>query len=279
MTAVIELRGVDVVRRGRKLLDDIRLDFRSGKVTGIIGPNGAGKSTLLRVMAGEIRPEGGTVELDGQDLQSHRAGRLAARRAVVPQATALAFPFTAIEVVELGGTVPGFGITDQRVQIIAMAALDVVGMRPLAGRFFTELSGGERQRVQFARALCQLDCASWARGKEHAPVLLLDEPTASLDLAHQLAVLDEAQRRARAGAVVVTVLHDLNLAARYADEVILLSRGKVASRGAPADTFDDAVLAEAFDVQTRVNMAPVDGTPFLLPQTLSLRDHRSSHDD
>jgi iron complex transport system ATP-binding protein len=187
---------------------------------------------------------------------------------VVPQSTSLTFPFTAIEVVELGGAVPGFGAPDRRVQLIARAALEIVGMQAFAGRLYTELSGGERQRIQVARALCQLDCAATVR--HSPPILLLDEPTASLDLAHQIAVLDEAQRRARSGAVVIAVLHDLNLAARYADEIVLLSNGTIATRGGPAKVFDDQLLSDTFEVRTRANTVPSCGTPFLLPQTMSL---------
>lgn len=262
----IQLHGVSVQRRTAKLLSDVSIDIRRGRVVGIIGPNGAGKSTLLKVLAGEITSDAGIVTIDGHDLRTYRAPQLAAFRAVVPQSTALAFPFTALEVVELGGCVPGFGLADRRIRSIASAALDVVGMGGLADRLYTDLSGGERQRVHFSRALCQLDCAASMR--TIAPILLLDEPTASLDLAHQIAVLDEAQRRARSGAAVVAVLHDLNLAARYADEIILLSRGKVAVRCDVAAAFDDTLLSDTFEVRTKSNCVPQDGMPFLLPQVI-----------
>jgi iron complex transport system ATP-binding protein len=265
MTA-IRLQSVSVIRRGRKLLDGVSGDFRRGSTTVLIGPNGAGKSTLLKVMAGEIAPDAGAAFVDGHPLPTYPAARLATIRAVVPQSTSLAFPFTALEVVELGGSVPGFGITDRRVRSLARAALDIVGMGASTDKIFTELSGGERQRVHVARALCQLDCGGGARNV--APILLLDEPTASLDLAHQIAVLDEARRRARLGAAVIAVLHDLNLAARYADEVIMLSSGALLARGCATRVFDDALLAEAFKVRTSVNAVPPDGTPFLLPQTM-----------
>lgn len=274
---MIEAHNVSVVRRGRALLDGVSVSVRTGRVAVVVGPNGAGKSTLIKVLSGEINPDSGTVTLDGQGLGGLSPAIAASRRAVVPQSTNLSFPFTAIEVVLLGATVPGFGLDDRKARKAGIAAIEAVGLAGFEGRLYTELSGGERQRVHVARALCQLDCA--VRDQQASQALILDEPTASLDLAHQLGVLGEVRRRARLGAAVFLVLHDLNLAASYADELILLERGKVAAAGASQTVFDDALLSRVFSVNVHTNCLPAGGTPFLLPQAVDLPAAAASRAD
>ena len=192
-------------------------------------PNGAGKSTLIKVLAGEIVPTHGDVMLDGRSLKTFRAAELAARRAIVPQSTFLSFPFSVIEVVKLGASVPGFDQNPEHSTRIAEDALSDVGLTEFRDRLYSQLSGGERQRVHVARALCQLNAAVRRQGQ--TAVLLLDEPTSSLDLSHQSLVLGEARAQADEGRAVAVVLHDLNLAAAWADEIVLLSSGGIAARG------------------------------------------------
>jgi iron complex transport system ATP-binding protein len=248
---------------GQRLVADVTLALPAGRVVALVGPNGAGKSTLLRLFAGEIRPSAGAITIDGRALHSTSAAELARRRAVVPQSTALSFPFTVLEVVLLGSSVPGFGVDDKRTMSAALRAIRTVGLETFAQRLFTQLSGGERQRVHIARALCQL--ATARRGPGEASALLLDEPTASLDLSHQGIVLEEARRQARAGRAVLAILHDLNLAAAFADEIVVMSRGRIAAAGGPAQVFRDDLLSEVYGCRVRTNVTPPGGGPFVRP--------------
>ena len=250
---------------GKTLVSKVDLTLVPGRLVAIIGPNGAGKSTLLRLLSGELRPTSGAVELDGRALGRFDAAALARRRAVVPQATALSFPFTAREVVLLGATVPGFGVASAEIEQMAMGCLRTVGLAAIADRFYTHLSGGEKQRVHIARALLQLAVAD--REARASSILMLDEPTASLDLAHQGLVLEEARRQARGGRAVLAVLHDLNLAAVFADELVLMCRGEIAARGSAPEVINDALLSRSYGCEVRTNTTPGAGIPFVLPYT------------
>jgi len=245
---------------GRRLVDEVDLKLQPGKVVAVVGPNGAGKSTLLRLLAGEIAPTAGCVRIDGRELKSVVPRELARRRAVVPQSTALSFPFTVLEVVLLGATVPGFAPAEPRAFAIAASTLRTVGLAGFEQRLFTELSGGERQRVHIARALCQL--ATARPHPSETASLLLDEPTANLDLSHQGTVLGEARRQAHRGLAVLAILHDLNLAAAYADEIVLMARGRIRATGKPADVLRDDLLSEVYGCAVRTNTAPANGAPF-----------------
>lgn len=263
---MLEAHGITVERSGRKLLDDISVEVVPERVTAIVGPNGAGKSTLIKVLAGEIVPTHGDVLLDGRNLKSFRAAELAARRAIVPQSTFLSFPFSVIEVVKLGASVPGFDQNPEHSTRIAEDALSDVGLTAFRDRFYAQLSGGERQRVHVARALCQLNAGIRRQGQ--TAVLLLDEPTSSLDLSHQSLVLREARSQADDGRAVAVVLHDLNLAAAWADEIVLLSSGGIAARGQPSEIFRDDLLSAVFGCPIRANVPPPAGTPYMLPHFL-----------
>jgi iron complex transport system ATP-binding protein len=263
---MLEAHAITVERSGRKLLDDVTVSIPAERVTAIVGPNGAGKSTLIKVLAGEIAPTHGDVLLDGRNLKTFRAAELAARRAIVPQSTVLSFPFSVIEVVKLGASVPGFDQNPAHSTRIAEDALADVGLTDFRDRLYAQLSGGERQRVHVARALCQLN--SGVRRHTQTAVLLLDEPTSSLDLSHQSLVLGEARTQADEGRAVAVVLHDLNLAAAWADEIILLSLGKIATRGPPAEIFRDDLLSAVFGCAIRANVPPPAGVPYMLPHFL-----------
>jgi iron complex transport system ATP-binding protein len=263
---MLEARDIVVERSGKRLLDGLSIRLAPGRLTVISGPNGAGKTTLLRVLAGELSPTLGSVLLDGEDLSSLRPGRLAHRRAVVPQASHLAFPFTACEVAMLGLTVPGFGLSSEEARAQALAMLVHVGLGDIADRPYQQLSGGERQRVHVARALCQLERGGVGSAEE-TRVLLLDEPTASLDLVHQMMVLEEMRRCAARGWLVLAILHDLNLAATFAEDLVLLDSGRIAAAGPPATVIQDGVLSRVYRSPLRSSRAPREGTPFLLPQT------------
>jgi iron complex transport system ATP-binding protein len=247
----------------RRLVDGIDLQLPRGKLVALVGPNGAGKSTLLKLFAGEIAPTAGAMTIDGDEISQVATGELARRRAVVPQMTALAFPFSVLEVVMMGASVPGFDVTEPRTLTTALDAIEAVGLHGFEQRLFTQLSGGERQRTAIARALCQLAAAY--RPDRETTALLLDEPTASLDFAHQSIVLGEARRQADLGRAVLIVLHDLNLAAAYADEIVLMSCGRVAASGSAVAVLRDDLLSEVYGCPVRINAAPADGRPFVLP--------------
>lgn len=231
------------------------LEVRAGEVVALVGPNGAGKSTMLGVLVGDQRPDTGTVELCGAPVGSWTAVEAARRRAVLPQQSSVTFPFTVIDVVRMGRA-PWLGtaaeVDDD--QIVA-AALEQVEATHLAHRVVPSLSGGEQARVALARVLAQ-----------QAQLLALDEPTAALDLRHQELVLGLARERARCGDAVVTVLHDLGLAAAYADRVVLLTGGRVAADGPPASVLRPERLSEVYRHDVEVVAHPVTGALLVLPK-------------
>lgn len=251
-----EMADIVLERGGRRLLDGVSLALTPGTVTVVIGPNGAGKSTLLKVLAGELRPARGRVTLEGRDIAAVPPALLARRRAVLAQSTEVAFPFTVAEVVGIG--LMGAGVGAEPRIAAALARVDLSGF---AARRIEQLSGGERQRVHLARVLAQLDA-----GREGPGFLLLDEPTSSLDLSHQLLVLDVARRHAEAGGGVLAILHDLNLAAMAADVLVVVEKGRIVAAGPPGDVLTDHLLRTVFGVAARMNAVPAG--PFLLPQSV-----------
>jgi iron complex transport system ATP-binding protein len=254
-----EATGIGVAIGAKKLLDGVDLALAPGRVAVLIGPNGAGKSTLLKVIAGELRPYAGTVRLHGRDVASLRPAELARLRSVLPQSVTLAFPFSVDEVVRLG--LPR-SVPRARADALVARALESVGLLAEAGRACPSLSGGEEQRVHLARVLVQL----WSTPDDgRARYLLLDEPTASLDLAHQLLVMRLARAHAEEGGGVLAVMHDLNLAAMLADEILALDRGRVAASGEPGKVITDRLMAEVYGVDLRVGTAPPG--VFVLPQS------------
>lgn len=248
---------------GSTLVAGVDVEVKPGRVVALIGPNGAGKSTLLRILAGELRPTRGSVMLDARALKSFSAAELSRQRAVVPQASVLTFPFTVLEVAMLGVSVPGFDAAPAQAKTSALDALDAVGLRDLAGRLYVHLSGGERQRVHIARALSQLAAPPYHPDKTRC--FLLDEPTSSLDLAHQSLVLAAIRRQAQSGTAIVAVFHDLNLAAALADELVLLESGRVMAAGPASEVLRDDLLSAAYGCRVLTNRTPSDGKPFVLP--------------
>ena len=248
---------------GRPLVEDISLALNPGELTIVIGPNGAGKSTLMKVLTGELEPSKGAVKFDGRTLSEIKPQELAGRRAVVPQSTTLTFPFTVIEVVLLGATVPGFARPSSQNLTRARSALANVELMDFENRLHTTLSGGEQQRVHLARAICQLE--SSVETGPRAKLLLLDEPTSNLDLKHQLHVLRELRRRTRAGWTTFAILHDLNLAALFADQLIVMSNGRIAKTGSVHDVFQQDVLTHVYQCDVATGVHPTSGRPYILP--------------
>jgi len=256
---VIAARGIGVELAGTAVLHGVDFTARAGELTAIVGPNGSGKTTLLRALTGDV-DFAGDVTLDGTALAALPGHVLARRRAVLPQATRLAFPFTVAEVVRLGLTAQAGPARDA----LPARALAAVGLDGCATRVYQDLSGGEQQRVQLARVLVQV----WDPVTAAGPCwLFLDEPVSSLDIGHQLDVMGLARRYADRGGGVVAVMHDLNLTAQFADSVAVMDRGRVAAQGPPAAVFDDARLSRVYGCRLRLNTVPQGPVPFVLPQT------------
>jgi iron complex transport system ATP-binding protein len=257
MTIAIETSGLSVRVGAKALIDDVSLSIASGETVALVGPNGAGKSTLLRALSGELAPSGGGIKLKGHDPRAYKPQVLALHRAVLSQHVDVAFPFSVAEVVRMGaGETRG-----PAVETMAETALAEVDMGHMRDRIIGTLSGGEQQRVHLARVLVQLGCGE---AKYGPGVLLLDEPTASLDLCHQLDLLAIIKRCTARGTTVITIMHDLNLAALFARRIVALHNGRVARDGTPEATITDDMLAEVFRVAGAVNQAPA-GLPFVLP--------------
>lgn len=257
MTA-IDVQNLSVRVGAKRLLDSVSFKVAQGETIAVIGPNGAGKSTLLRALSGEIAPSDGTVLLKGRTPQAWPPRELALHRAVLSQNITVTFPFTVLEIVRMGAG-------DRRgktIDVLAEAALAAVDLAGLHNRIIGTLSGGEQQRVHFARVMVQLACGEG----EHGPgILLLDEPTASLDLRHQLDLVSVAKQCAARGTTVIAIVHDLNLAALIAERIIVLSHGRLAADGAPAETINDMTVGQVFGVSSAVGLMPQPGAPFVLP--------------
>ena len=249
----LRAEGVSVRIGARDVVDRVDLTVHHGEVVALVGPNGAGKSTLLAVLAGDRRPESGVVHLAGAAIDTWSTRELAMRRAVLVQQANVSFSFTVEETVRMGRFVWGGSdpVDDDAHVATAMAATEVAH---LADRDVTSLSGGERARAAMARVLAQ-----------DAPVMLLDEPTAALDLRHQEQLLELARDRAEAGVAVVVVLHDLGLAAAHADRVVVLANGRVRIDGRPSDVLSPELLGEVYDWPVEIVAHPVTGAPLVLP--------------
>ncbi|MEV8373566.1 heme ABC transporter ATP-binding protein [Kribbella sp. NPDC056861] len=261
-TTIAAVRDLHVSLGGTKILDGVTLDVTAGQVLALVGPNGAGKSTLLSALCGDLPIDSGEAVLFNEPLQHWSAVEMAMRRAVMLQQATISFPFSVAQIVEMGRA-PWSGTDrsedDETAIGTAMALADVV---PFGERVFSSLSGGERARVSLARALAQ-----------QAQLLLLDEPTAALDLHHQEDVLQLACRQAAAGDAVVIVLHDLNLAAGYADRVAVLSHGQLAACGPPAEVLTAELLSEVYQHEVEVCPHPATGEPVILPRRQTRRRH------
>lgn len=255
---MIETRKAGFQRAGRNLLEGVDFRLCPGELVAVVGPNGAGKTTLLRVLSGEHRQDSGSVLLDGVDLRRWSLRDLARRRAVLPQETVLDFPLSALEVVLMGRMPYSRSPRDRQYAMDALAHADAAH---LAHRIYPTLSGGERQRVQLARVLCQLR-------DESVPVmryLLLDEPTAALDLAHQYALLRTVRSLVDAGFGGLAILHDLNLASQFADRIVVLQNGRVVTEGEPAAVLVPDLIRQVYAVDCVVTPHPRLDVPHVIP--------------
>ena len=242
---------------GEAALEDVSLRVEPGEVVGLLGPNGSGKSTLIKILSGIFPRYEGSARVDGAEVRTARRRDLASKLAVVPQESTFGFPFTVLQIVLMGRHphLAGLAFETQRDVGLARVALERCGAAHLEHRTIQELSSGERQRVVFARALAQEPRA-----------LLLDEPTSFLDIRHQTELYDMVRElAAEEGTAVLTVLHDLNLAAEYCDRIYLLRQGQVAAAGKTEEVFTYANLTAVFETEVYVDTNDLTGQLLVVP--------------
>lgn len=250
--AALEASDISYAVGMAQLLDAVSLEVRGGSLLGLIGPNGAGKSTLLKCISQLLAPSTGQVSLDGEDLRGRSPQEIARHIALLPQSTTLNFAFTCLEVVLMGRNphLGRFQAEGARDHAIAQQSMVNTDSAEFVTRLITEVSAGERQRVLLARALTQ-----------QPRLLLLDEPTAGLDVQHQLQVFTLIRDLVRQGLTAIAVVHDLNLAARFCGRLVLLDRGKVHARGSVRDVLTPENLASVFKVKATIERDPALGVP------------------
>tara|TARA_R110002126_G_C10490649_1_gene504127 strand:+ start:30515 stop:31330 length:816 start_codon:yes stop_codon:yes gene_type:complete len=262
---MIEVKNGSVHIGKKPILLGVAFNALPGAITAIIGPNGSGKTTLLKAISGDL-PYGGSIRVHGREINALKPWEMAAMRAVLPQSSSLSFPFTIREVVRLGLTAGRTGASRGQMDDIVEEALARVDLQGFSGRFYQELSGGEQQRVQLARVLCQV----WHPVVDEMPrYLFLDEPISSLDIRHQLVILDIARDFAQRGGGVLAILHDLNLTAMYADNILVMHQGQVRDFGPPNAVLKNDLLQSVFECNLRVSSVPAGNNAFVLPQSVT----------
>ena len=255
---MIEVSHVGFEVRNKSLLKDISFNVQPGAFWAVVGANGAGKSTLLKILSAELSPTSGSVFLDGMDLKKHKLRDLAKKRAVLSQQNVISLSFTVQEIV-LMGRYPFYDAepTQNDLEIVEIC-LKKVGIGALKNRSYPTLSGGEQQRVQLARALAQI----W---EIKNGVLLLDEPTTGMDLLHQFETFHLAKELAGKGFSIVAVVHDLNQALQYADQVLMLKNGQSYAIGPPEDVLNERVIKEVFGLPVKIVQSENLSYPVIVP--------------
>jgi len=258
-TVNVKVEGVDCYYDSVKVLKGVTFSARSGEFIGILGPNGSGKTTLLKSISRALKPRVGRILLDDLDVYLIKSTEAARKMAVVPQDTQVTFDFTALDIVMMGRNphLDRFKVEDEEDLAIAKETMKLTGTWHLAERPINELSGGERQRIVIARALAQ-----------HPQVLLLDEPTTHLDINHQIELMDLLKTLCRErGLTILSIFHDFNLATRYCDSALLLSRGHIVAIGSLEEVLSRRNIEEVFEVKAVTKRNPITGILYVLPIT------------
>jgi iron complex transport system ATP-binding protein len=257
---MLEANDISLARGGNVILDRVTLRVAPGETVAIVGPNGAGKSTLLHVLSGEARPDGGHVHLAGKPVSSYRSHDLALRRAVLAQHVQVTFPFSVDEIVRMGAGERRGTFVEQE----AERALRATETTHLRDRIIGTLSGGEQQRVHIARILVQVACGRAAIGPGF---MLLDEPTSSLDMRHQIDLARLAMAYATEGTGVIAVLHDLNLAAQFAQRVVVMDGGRIVADAPAREAITEEIVGRVFRLKDAVKQGAE--RPYVLPSLAS----------
>ena len=251
----IKIQNASLTLGNKRLLNNVSVDFHPKEMTILLGPNGTGKSSLLKLLSREWKTEG-NLSFYGTRSSQWRDDALAKSMGVLPQYSSLSFAFTVREVVELGGLTLAF--SQQKVTDIAAEKMEDTDVLHLADRAYPTLSGGEKQRVHFARVLTQIAASP------RSPILLLDEPTSALDIRHQHHTLQLAKQLANEGATVIAVVHDLNLAAQYADRILMLHSGKIIADGTPSTVLTSNNIEEVYGWPVEIMEHPLHQYPVIL---------------
>ncbi len=245
----LTMRSVSYTVANRRLVSDLSLTLSAGEVVGLLGPNAAGKSTALKLLAGDLKPSSGAVELLGENIDLKRADELSLSRSVMAQSAQVVFDFTVHDIIQMGWVQSRIVNSVHKSKAVA-EIVSTCQIQDLLHRPFNTLSGGEQQRVQFARNLLQL----WRPEREQVSprYLLLDEPTASMDIRHELTLLQLSRSAAEQNIGVLIVLHDLNLAARFMDRVVLMNHGEMVESGTPEHVFNTDLLTNVYQTEIHV---------------------------
>lgn len=255
---ILSAQSVSASVSAAPLLSQIDLDIKAGELVAIIGANGSGKTSLVKALTGDLGLSAGRVLLNQKPLGEYSPEAKARAVAILPQQSILSFPFTAEEVAALGRMPHASGAAiDRDIVRQVLAEMDI---SYLAKRYYTQLSGGEKQRVQLARVMAQV----WRAEDSDFRLLVLDEPTSALDVGHQQQLMKAARRLVDNGAAVLMILHDFNLAARYADRIVAMSCGSIALQGRPDAVVTSANMKHLFGIDASVIAHPVSGHPVVL---------------
>jgi len=250
----IQANSIDINLNNRSILKDVSLSVEQGEILSVIGPNGAGKSTLLKSLAGDIKPSEGEISYDRKNIDEINIQERAFTRSVMSQLQAIAFDFSVKEIIEMGWVSRGESTYAKEFEDAVMEVVIKCGVKNLINRNFNTLSGGEQRRIHFARTLLQL----WRPSNSDDPkYLLLDEPTANLDLTYEVKLLNIVKEAASEGAGVMLVLHDLNLAAKFSDKIALLNKGSVVKTGTPKEVLNPDILSQVYDIDIKVQEDPL----------------------
>lgn len=257
---MLEVKNVEYVIGGKKLLKNVSLDFLKNEFVVVMGQNGAGKTTLLNILAGSFKPTGGEVSVFKKKIESFDKTDLAKKRAVLSQHYYIAFPITVEEIVMMG-RYPHFRDIPSKADIeIVRTAIDIMGVTEFRERDYNTLSGGEAQKVQMARVISQI----WQEDNNESKILFLDEPVSSLDIHYQHLILKLIREYSLKNILVVGVIHDINLAFEYADRVIFMKNGNIVKNYNTNESIDTSVLKEIFEVEIGMLKNPYSNKPMFV---------------
>ena len=258
----IKIENLTFARNGRKIINDVSFSVQEGELLGIIGPNGAGKTTLLKLILGLLNPNSGKIYIEGKNITEYSSKELYKKIAFVPQENNLDFPMTVLETVLLGRIphLSRFCLENEKDYYIASTALRAADMENFSGRYVNQLSVGERQLVTIAKALAQ-----------ETKLIFLDEPTSSLDVSHTIQIMEILKDLTENGKTVTSVIHDLNIASRYCDKVLIIHSGVIKGFGLARDVFTKEIIQNSFSVNVNIQKSEHTGNILIEPVNRNIR--------